>query len=259
MYFSGLLYKIAPKKFRIFGVTHFMTRAALSSSAPFLAYFYNTLDLTKALAASGALFIGNFIVTGLDRLSKEKDIPATESQVDFIYRLGEFLDGHQERHKIADGDRDNSLRALLGIVEIYTRSITKSRKGEISVSLVLYKGSSNTRMSIRHRNPGNERPTKGDFPAADMLGHYVCQNGNFPQLINDVRFLSRKGVSSPTRSKPDYRSILFVPIEQTDGEVSRIRGFVSIDCRRPFTFYGNKDGDIILTCEPVFNHIRHLI
>ncbi len=253
----ALYHNKTPREFRPYGIAHWLTKTSMASSAPALAFFYGSISVGIAAAAAAAIFIGNSVVSLLDRLSKEKTSGLPDSHPEFIVRFGDLLTALRANSTAAP-DRDDAIRACLGILEIFARQTTKSRKGDVSVSLVLYMGSSASKMRIKHRNPGNDRPVNREFDCRYVVGHHACEAGDFPQVVHDLRRFGRAGATSPTQSKVDYRSIFILPVKSRRNG-SRIRGFVSIDCRRPYAFYGNRANVIVVSCEPVINHIQDLI
>lgn len=254
---KGLYYNKAPQRFRFFGALHWLAKTALAASAPIFAYYYGSItNVSVVVIATAIIAGGHSAVSFLDALSKQKARSEGDSQADILVRLGDLLNTHKPRRSTSLAEKDDAIRACLGILEIFTRQITKSPKGDVSVSLVLYQGSSRQKMSLRHRNPGNERPVNREIKTEGLLGHHVCETGGNPQVVDDVNEFS---ISSPTQSKREYRSIFFYPLEVSGREGKFIKGFISIDCKKPYAFYGNRSNDIVVTCEPVLNHVRELI
>ncbi|MBT1155718.1 hypothetical protein J1C56_08950 [Aminobacter anthyllidis] len=253
----GLYHNKLPREFRLVGLTHWLSRTALASSAPGLAYFYGSIPGWTAIVAGGGFFLAHSLVGVLDKLSKAKSSDDNDVQSEMIIRVGDLLSSLKSR--IAkSSDKDDAIRACLGIIENYARTVTKSKKGDLSVSLVLFSGNSTTRMKVRHRNPGNNRPTNREFDGRSLLGFHACGSGPAPRVVQDLKWFGKPALVSPTQQKVGYRSILIVPV-QSSGTAGAIRGFVSIDCARPYAFYGNRSNVIMVTCEPVFSHINELI
>jgi len=253
----GLYYNRVPRHFRPAGLTHFVLKSGLAASAPVLAWLYGTISGGKATIIGAALFFLHSVVSFFDALSIEKNSQTDEN--DFVLRIGDLLASHKVGGTLQDSDRDGAIRACLGMLEIVARHVTKSRRGEISVSLVQYVGSSRSRMKVRYRNTGNTRPVNREVDANRMLGHNVCVCGALPRVLHDLREIEKSSIQSPTQSKIDYRSIFFLPIKVGEGERQEVKGFVSIDCKRPYAFYGNRAREIVVDCEPILNHIGELI
>lgn len=257
---KSLYFNKAPQRLRFFGFLHWGAKTGLAASPPVFAWYYGTIQTVGVVLIATAAIAGLHSVVGLlDALSKEKSSSTSDNQSDVIVRFGDLLAAHRQKGNLAVDAKDDAIRACLGILEIFTRQTTKSKKGDVSVSVVLYQGSSKSNLNIRHRNPGNERPTGRDIKADGLLGHRVCEYGELPQVLDDVRELGKRKVSSPTQSKMEYRSIFFYPLEIDGKEGKFIKGFISIDCKKPYAFYGNRSNDIVVTCEPVLNHIKELI
>ncbi len=256
---KGFYYNRFPKRFRVYGVLHWVAKTAMASSAPVVAWIYGSITGILAGVVAGSIFIGHSAVSFLDNLSKEKASQSGDNQTDIVVRFGDLLAAHRVRKTLDEIERDDAIRACLGVLEVFSRQITKSQSGDLSVSLLLYIGNSRSRMKIRHRNPGNTRPVNREVDADRMLGHTACVNGALPRVVHDVREFGKSSVSSPTQSKADYRSIFFFPLAADEGEQKVVRGFVSIDCKQPYAFYGNRSNSIIVTCEPILNHIGELI
>jgi hypothetical protein len=254
---KSLYYNKAPQRFRFYGALHWLAKTGLAASPPGLGYYYGSLkSLTVVVIATSGIAAGHSLVSFLDALSKEKAKSEGENHSDMLVRLGDLLNAHKPRKSGPPAQKDDAIRACLGILEIFCRQITRSAKGDVAVSLVLYQGSSRQKMSLRHRNPGNLRPVNREIRTEGLLGHFVCAYGAEPQVVDDVREFT---ATSPTQTKPDYRSIFFYPLEVLSKEGKSIKGFVSIDCKKPYAFYGNRSNDIVVTCEPVLNHIRESI
>ena len=256
---KGIYNNKIPREFRILGIGHWISKTFLASSAPCVAYyFYASISGWTAMVASAAIFIGHSIVGMLDRGSKEKKkgMPVGDSEI--LIRFGDLL-AALRANSTAAPNKDDAIRACLGILEIFARQITKSNKGDVSVSLVQYIGNSRSKMRIKYRNPGNERPVNREFDCRHLAGHYACQAGIAPRVVNDIRQFGRAGRTSPTQSTVNYRSIFIIPIAPRKADGNHVSGFVSIDCSRPYAFYGNRDNIITVTCEPVISHIRDLI
>jgi len=240
-------------RFRFWGGAHLVSKTGMASSAPTVAYFYGNINAVQAALATGAVFVGSAFVEFCNARSKDKNSTAPEIHADMMLRVGEFLSLIKLR--TSRGDNDDAIRSCLGILENYACLITNSSKGQISVSLVLYTGNSTTRMKIKHRNPGNTRPTNREFDATKLMGYRAITNGTKPRVVHDLKGFGKSAGDSPTLSGVNYRSFLIIPIHVS----GRTYGFVSIDCPRPFAFYGNRSSMLMVRCEPVLNHLSDLI
>jgi hypothetical protein len=248
-----------PSVLRPFAVVHFATKSLVASSAPFTAYLvYETITLWMASAASAVIFVGHSLVSFLDSVSLRKRSSQPIDQTEAIVRVGELLRMSAPASR-AQANLDDMIRSALGVVENFSRQVTKSRKEEISVAIALYEGSSTTRLRIRHRNPGNTRPVGRTFDGKGVLGHHACQSGSGPKIVHNIKRMHPKFRKSPTNSQALYHSFLILPltVERNGGKV--IGGFLSIDCTKPYTFYGSRGTTLIVNLEPIVEHIQRLL
>jgi hypothetical protein len=253
MYAGGLVQNRLPRSVRPAPAVHWTARHVLAASAPLVALYYGTIGLTTAYVAAGGLFAANVVVSALGSVAAIK--PSVEADTDeALVRFGDLLSALRQG-PVPKDKRGDAINACLGLIEVQARRVTKTRKGELSVAWVEYKGSSNTTMTIRHRNPGNTRPVNREFDCANLLGHHACRAGASPRVVHNVRHFG--SVKSPTHSKVEYRSILFIPLQPNNGG-GRIKGFVSIDCARTYAFYGNRSSDIIVSCTPVLEMLKEI-
>lgn len=243
-------------RFRWLGLTHGSLKASLATSGPVVAWYLGEMSLATAGGIGGALFAANALVSMLDKSSAAK--PLEGQRMESFVRFGDLL-AALKADSVEELDKQKAIRACLGIIENICLPITKSRKGEISANLILYRGNSSTKMKVIERNPGNERPVGREVNGENMLGHHACRHDGLPRVVDDLRSFSSKWVSSPTQSRAGYRSIFFIPLAQKRSGRTVVRGFISIDCQRPFAFHGNRSRDIIVTCEPVTSLIIDLI
>ena len=248
-----------PREFRFFGLAHFTTKSAVASSAPVLAYaIYSTITLWQATVASFLIFSGHAAVSFLDSVSIRKKSSQQEDQTESIVRVGELLRlcVPKSREK---SNRDDMVRSALGIIENYAKQHTKSRKGEISVAIALYEGSSTTNLKLRHRNPGNTRPIGRQFDGTGILGHHACQNGSGPKIVHNIKRMHANFRRSPTNSKVLYESFLILPLTVERNGTQVIGGFLSIDSTKPYTFYGSRGTVLIVNLEAIVEHIQKLL
>lgn len=256
---KGYAYNNFPKRWRFSGLLHWSAKTGMASSAPAVAWIYGSISGVMATGVGVAVFAGHSLVSFLDRISQQRSNRPGENEGDIIIRFGDLLTAHKVELSVGENERADAIRACLGILEIFSRQITGATRDEVSVSLLLYTGNSRTKMKVRSRNPGNLRPVNREVDAERLLGHAACINGALPRVVHDVREFGKAVVSSPTQSNMEYRSILFCPIVLSIGDEKTVPGFVSIDCKRPYAFYGNKSNVIVVTCEPVLNHIAELV
>jgi len=232
-----------------------LSRLAMSTSGPAITHFvFKKITLAEAAIASGVIFslftINSILEQWLKRKSSVVDAATAETWV----RIGDLITSVKSSATPVH-ERDGSITATLGVIEGYARTVTRSPKGEISVSLAMYDGESTTNMKIKHRNPGNERPIGRPLRNLNnVLGHIACQSGPGARVVNDLKDFGKKALFSPTQSSRNYRSLLLIPI--TSSRTHRIKGFISIDCARPYAFYRNRDKQLVVTCEPLIDHIQ---
>lgn len=239
-------------------ILHWLSRNFLAASSPFVAFYYGSIGKPAAYTMAGLLFGANVLV-GILGFAAEAKPPDDDSQSEAMIRFGDLL-GAMKQGSVPVARRSDAIRACLGILEIYARRITKSAKGEIAVSLVQYAGSSSSKMKILHRNPGNTRSVNGrEFDASGVIGHHACCAGSDYQVVHQMGHFGRD-LPSPTQSQVDYKSIFFVPLEVgLAGGGTRIKGFVSIDCERPYAFYGNRAREIAVNCAPIVEQLKDLL
>lgn len=255
---AGIFYNRVPRHLRLMPALHWLSRHALAALSPFVALYYGSIGRATAYVAAGGLFGVNLLV-GFLGLAAEPRAVAEDSQSEAMVRFGDLLSAFKSG-SVPAGRRSDAIRACLGLLEIYARRITKASKQDISVSLVQYAGSSSSKMKILHRNPGNLRPVDGrEFDTARVLGHYACDAGTAYRVVHQLRHFG-KGLQSPTQSRVEYKSIFFIPLDvpTADGG-TRMKGFISIDCKRPYAFYGNRGREIAVTCRPIVDHMRDLL
>lgn len=252
---AGLLSRI-----RFWGVVNWLVKTTVIASAPMVAWFYDdAISLAKAVVVSLGLFLAHGFVNLLDKLSLQKSGDASGAETELVTRFGEVIDAYDE-NSTRQEDKDISIVASLGIIEILAGVVTKTRKGEVAVSLATYTGPGQERMRIRHRNPGNTRPLNKEFQGNDFLGHRACQAGTDPRVVNDLKDFGQTGLVSPTQSSVNYRSIFIIPLGVENGQGQEtVLGFLSIDCTRPYAFFGERQNAIMVDIEPVVRHIKQLI
>lgn len=255
--FAEALRKFAAKwhnaRFRWLGATHTFAKLGMASSAPAVTWYAGILSGLNAALISVVLFTGHSVVAALDTSSKEKS--PKELQADMMLRLGDFL--NYTKTKALAKKSDAAITACLGIIQNFDCLITGSKQDAISVSLVLFVGNHKTRMVIKHRNPGNKRPTGQEFDASKLMGYKACTKGKEPRVVHHFKKFGKEAADSPTQSGKNYQSFFIMPIEsKVDG---RIRGFVSIDSPRPYAFYENRSSVLIVRCEPLMSHLCDLL
>lgn len=255
---NGLVFFRYNKLLRDFSIGRllsWLSRLAMSISGPAITHFvFKKISIAEAAIASGVVFslftMNSLLEQWLKRKSSVVDAASAETWV----RIGDLINSVKSSATPAH-ERDGSITATLGVIEGYARTVTRSPKGEISVSLALYDGESTTKMKIRHRNPGNERPI--GRPVKDInkvLGHIACQSGPGARVVNDLKDFGKEAMFSPTQSSLKYRALLLIPV--TSSRTEKVKGFISIDCARPYAFYRNRAKRLVVTCEPLIDHIQ---
>lgn len=255
---AGIWHNRVPRRFRPLPVLYWLSRHGIASVSPFVALYYGSIGHSTAYIAAGGLFGLNVLVGFLGLAAEPKPI-SEDAHSRAMVRFGELLSAFKTG-AVPSSRRPDAIRACLGILEIFARRLTKTSDGEVSVSLVQYTDKSSSRMCILYRNPGNHRTVDGrEFDASDVLGHHACQAGSTPRVVHQLKHFGR-GLHSPTQSRVDYKSIFFIPLEvQTSNGATKMKGFVSIDCRRPYAFYGNRGREIAVTCRPIVDHLKDLL
>lgn len=243
------------RDFSLLKLISWVVRFISSATAPAIAHFiYTRITLQEAIIATILLFIVFSLNMTIESWTKRKNSVVEMASAETWVRVGDLIN-LVKSSATPVGDRDSSITAALGVIEGYARVVTGSSKGEISVSLALYDGKSTTAMKIKHRNPGNERPIGRSVKhLKKVFGHIACQAGIGPRVVNDLKSFGKEALFSPTQSSRNYRSLLLIPI--TSSQSKRIKGFISIDCSRPFAFYKNRSRQLVVTCEPLIDHIQ---
>lgn len=250
-------YNKVPRQFRFWGLIHLLARAALIAAAPITAVYYGSITPIQAGVVGAGLIILNVFTSVADRMSKAGASSPSFTAEGFL-RIGDLLTTYKV-NSIRAAERDAAIEACLGIIENIAIPETKTQKGDVSVNLITYMGSSTSQMRVRHRNPGNTRPKNRQFATEAVLGHYVCQRGSAPLTINNIKHFGRDFAASPTQNSYTYRSILLIPLLCNTPQGQVARGFVSIDCTRSYAFYGNRANSIAVTSKPVLALLREMI
>jgi len=232
-----------------------LSRAAMSTSGPAITYFvFSKIALLEAAIASSAIFLLFTVNSVIEQWLKRKSSVVDAASAETWVRIGDLITSVKSSATPAD-ERDSSITATLGVIEGYARTVTRSPKGGISVSLALYDGGSTQKMRIKHRNPGNERPIGRPVKnLSRVLGHIACQSGPGARVVNDLKEFGHEAMFSPTQSSRNYRSLLLIPI--TSSRTQKVKGFISIDSSTPYAFYRNRGAQLMVTCEPLIDHIQ---
>ncbi len=243
------------RDFSIGRVLSWLSRLAMSTSGPAITHCISKkITLEEAAFASFVIFVLFTINSLAEQWLKRKSSVVDAASAETWVRIGDLISSVKSSATPAQA-RDSSITATLGVIEGYARTVTRSPKGEISVSLALYDGESTSKMKIKHRNPGNERPIGRPVKNLNkVLGHIACQSGPGARVVNDLKDFGEEAKFSPTQSSINYRSILLIPI--TSSRTQKIKGFISVDCARPFAFYNNRAKQMVVTCEPLIDHIQ---
>lgn len=243
----------------IWSGAHWTTRTGLASSGPAIAYASgSTMSGWKAAALAGGLFVGHTAVSYLGQRSQGKKRGPNPTTIDAMVRIGDILSSQTVvRSKVEE--KQAAIVAALGLLEVLAREVTCRKKGEVAVSLATYEGKSRTKMRLRFRNPGNDRPQNRTFDATDLLAHRACLAGTTPRIVHDLRGFGLKARKSPTQSAVSYRSFLIFPLHGLrDGE-EKVIGFLSIDASTPYSFFGNRASTIVVNSQPIITHIQALL
>jgi hypothetical protein len=257
----SLYYQKIPIHLRLPKLLHSLFKICMAASAPTVSFiFYKTITIVQASGAFLLIAILYFLVWLFDRVSSDKQAENYDIAAETVIRVGEILgNGHiPPNSKNHAAQRDDAIRAALGLIEVFTRQVCGGRKGEISVTLAKYVDESNTQMEIRHRNTGNTRPTSRKFSANGVLGHYACMRGGAPRVVNDIKRLGPEIQKSPTQSEFNYRSILFLPLVGQRGDPTRVTGFLSIDSTKAYCFSQSRVRIIVVNCQSILEHVQKL-
>lgn len=257
MRIMALWHNKVPRTFRFFGALNLVFKGALICAGPAAAAFYGSVPIASAATVALVLVALNLGTAFADRYSKVKS-NGSDYQSEAAVRFGDLL-STVRKGGIPVGQRDMATAACLGIIENFCLPITKAQKGEISVALIMYEGSSIAKLKVAKRNPGNERPVNRPIKAEHLLGHYACQHGASPRVVNHIGHFGRDFAMSPTQTRVNYKSILILPLECDSAEGKKIRGFVSIDSTRPYAFFGNRANVVVVVCDPIISQLRELV
>lgn len=246
-----------PKGFGFSSFAHWFLKLAIFISGPALSFaVYEKITINQAVLAIIGLATLYCITWYFERRSASSKSKDTVTNEALWVQFGDLIDSVKSEATLK-ANKDKSVRAALGIIQNYSQTITKSSKQEISVTVALYRGSGMNNMTIFARNPSNDRPLGRRIHDLDyILGHRACLHGADPRVVGDLKRFGKKAFKSPTQAKCSYRSILLVPLTIDKGEVTEMRGFLSIDCVRPHAFHGSHADEILMTCEPFISHVK---
>lgn len=244
-----------PRNFRLFAILHWIAKFGPMVAAPSISYLvYDKITGVQAGLAIGVLFAIYLVTSYFDGRSSARKNAVQQASTEAWVRVGDLINSVKSSATPAD-KRDVSITASLGVIEAYARQATKSVKGEISVSLALYSNSEKTKMTIRHRNPGNERPVDRELKNLErVLGHIACRTGPEPRVVADLKKFGGDAYFSPTQSACNYRSMLLMPV--VGAKTDQVVGFISVDCSRPHAFHDKIASQIVVTTEPMVAHIE---
>lgn len=258
MWAGAFWHNKVPRRLRPWGIFHLVARAALICAAPITGVITSALTVSNAIVVAVVLLLFNVATTVGDRLSKEK-ARSPEFAGTGLVRVGDLLSSYKPDAVRGRQYKETAIEACLGIMESIALPVTKSQTGDVSVTLILYEGSSVTKMRVRKRNPGNTRPLNRPVDTERTLGHYVCQRGDSPLTINDIKHFGKEFAQSPTQTSYDYKAILLIPLLCDTQDGPKPKGFVSIDCNRPYAFYGNRANSITVMSKPILAQLREMI
>ena len=232
--------------------------AALAASGPAIAYqTSNVLTFQQAVAGGFGLLVVHVALKSADvwsaKRSSKTDLVAEEMWI----RVGDLLNSVKS-DATPMRDRDGSIEATLAIMSGYARLVTKDSSADISATLVCYRGTGQSQMTVTHRQRGSSRPTNRHIKDIEyVLGHHACQAGYEPRIVPNLRRFGPRAKKSLTMAKANYRSMLILPVRSRSSQ--EIKGFISIDSSRPFAFNGNRAGALMVAFEPYQAHIEDLI
>lgn len=231
----------------------------MASSGPAIAYLSGSnMPLLTAGALFGGLFVSHSFVSFIGDKAAGKRIGPNPTTIDAMVRIGDFLSSQSIVRARAD-EKQSAIVAALGLLEVLAREVTGRSKGEIAVSLATYEGNNRSKMRLRLRNPGNDRPVNRHFDATNLLAHRACQMGSTPRIVHDLRGFGTAACKSPTQSTISYRSFLIFPLVAPRPEGEKVIGFLSIDASTPYSFFGNRAITIVANAQPIIRHIQALV
>ena len=112
-----------------------LSRLATSTSGPVITHFiFKKITLAEAAIASGVIFVLFTINSLLEQWLRRKSSVVDAASVETWVRIGDLITSVKSSATPAQ-ERDGSITATLGVIESYARTVTRSLKGEISVSL----------------------------------------------------------------------------------------------------------------------------
>lgn len=175
---KGVYYNRAPTTLRFYGLLHWLTKTGMASSAPLVAWVYGSISGLLATGVAGVIFVGHSTVSFFDGLSKEKANQSDDNQTDIVVRFGDLLVAHKVKGTLNDIERDDAIRACLGVLEVFSRQITKTRSGDISVSLECQHLQLH---ALRLQPSGNLHQMSHRASKAVQLGHH--QRVSFAHIV----------------------------------------------------------------------------
>jgi hypothetical protein len=257
--YLGFWHSLRAPRFSLLGISHWLARISLVCAAPAIfALVYRSITLHQAAVAGSVLLILTVLSEALGGVRERRRQTARLESEEMWVHINDLLASLDVNHG-GESSGDKALSSYLGLLEGYARQVLRAKDGDVSASLVLYTSSSREQMLIENRNKGNRRPVNRTVEDPEMMvGHHVCAAGLRPRFVNDIRRFG-PGAKSPTQAEPSYRSILFMPLAGTGDAKDTCLGFVSVDARRPYAFYGTRWSKIVMTCVPIMGHIREQV
>lgn len=264
--FHAARHMIRLPEFSVRLATNIVLRVALIA-VPFALAWY-TQNLSAPAASMAALAIaalqaaihisnGGFFRTTsehYDDLSKLLD-RAAEVMRDMKIRVN--TSGSVENHR----RHERAITATLSIIEDYILHMIAGRKGEVTVTFAVYRSLEEGRIEILCRNRGSDRPCGEIVADKGMLAHRACQRGVEPRTVNDIHHFGEEARISPTSSSVSYRSFLILPLFEPDETNPKPYAFITIDCKKPYAFYGKRARyirarNMVPTLEPYLIHVQ---
>lgn len=120
----------------------------------------------------------------------------------------------------------------------------------IQVTLLVFTDDQGSKMKIEDRTT-NARPSGKEVPAQEIMAYYVAKSGKH-RCINDFpkdpHPFAKSGLSG---SDPPYRSILLIPLLDTQGGgPDNCMGVVSIDSTQPYQFWPGAGSTLVQKVSP---------
>lgn len=120
----------------------------------------------------------------------------------------------------------------------------------VQVTLLVFTDDQGSKMKIEDRTT-NARPAGKVVPAQEVMAYYVAKSGKhrcINDFLRDPHPFEKSGLSG---SDPPYRSILLIPLLDTQGGgPDNCMGVVSIDSTQPYQFWPGGGGALVQKVSP---------